>query len=65
METVPRDIDYNPIVFVIGMSKTGKTSLCQVLNKKMNLVHIKISHLIRDFVKNPFSATAQELMDCL
>lgn len=62
---MPLDVDYNPRVFVVGLGKTGKTSLCQLLSKKLGLVHLKVSHLIRDFVKNPFSATAQELVDCL
>jgi hypothetical protein len=47
------------------MPKTGKTSLCKNLAKDLNLVHIKVSHIIREFMKNPFSLTAQTLMTCL
>ena len=45
------------------MPKTGKTSLCKNLAKDLNLVHIKVSHIIREFMKNPFSLTAQTLIN--
>lgn len=64
-EPVPLDVSYLPSVFVVGMGKSGKTSLAKELNKRQNLVHIKVAHVIREFMQNPFSATAQEMVRCL
>ena len=57
-ESVPSDISYLPSIFVIGMGKTGKTALAKEIQKKLNLVHIKVAHVIREFMQNPFSQTA-------
>jgi dephospho-CoA kinase len=43
-------------VFIIGATKSGKTTLAEKLSKKYNFKHIKASALIRDiFPKNESS----------
>ncbi len=59
---MPTDIRYLPRIFVIGMGKTGKTALAREIQRKLNLVHVKVAHVIREFMRNPFSQTAQEMV---
>ena len=45
-ETVPLDLSLRPIVFVLGMYKSGKTALCQSLSTKLSMVHLKPEDVI-------------------
>jgi len=59
--TVPLDISYTPSVVVLGLNKTGKTTLCKILSSQLSLVHLKPSAMIKECLKNPFSKTSLEI----
>jgi len=46
-QTVPLDVSYIPKIFMIGIGKTGKSSICKLIEEKMKIVRIKISHLLK------------------
>ena len=50
VETVPLDINIKPRVFILGLPKSGKTTLCKQLSEKTGIVHLKMSHIIAQFV---------------
>lgn len=41
VEPVPLDVDVKPAVIVIGLPKSGKSTLCQTLSKRTNVVHLE------------------------
>lgn len=50
VETVPLDIPVKPRAFVIGLPKSGKSTLCKLLAEKIGVVHIKLPALIQFFM---------------
>ena len=46
VDTVPLDINVKPRCFVIGMPKSGKSTLCKMLAEKIGVVHLKLPALI-------------------
>ena len=56
--SVPLDVSYVPAVIVIGLAKTGKTTLSKLLCNSLGMVHLKPSALIKASLLNPFSHTA-------
>lgn len=50
VETIPLDINVKPRVFVLGLPKSGKSSVCKMLAAKVGLVHLKMSKIIQGFM---------------
>jgi len=50
-EAVPQDLNYNPRCVVIGLPKSGKSTLCQIISSKTGAVHLKVNRLIEEFMK--------------
>ncbi|CAD8103243.1 unnamed protein product [Paramecium sonneborni] len=50
--TVPNDVQIKPTIFILGKVKSGKTEIVRLLSEKLNLVRVKVSHLLAEFVTN-------------
>ena len=48
---MPNDILIKPRVSVLGLPKSGKTELCQVLAQKTGAVHLNIEEIIEDQIR--------------
>lgn len=46
---VPDDIKIVPSAAVMGMPKTGKTTLAESLNKKIGLVKLSLQNIVEEF----------------
>eukprot|EP00828_Plagiopyla_frontata_P023696 TRINITY_DN3029_c0_g1_i10.p1 TRINITY_DN3029_c0_g1~~TRINITY_DN3029_c0_g1_i10.p1 ORF type:complete len:1472 (-),score=263.93 TRINITY_DN3029_c0_g1_i10:1139-5554(-) len=55
IETMPLDISYAPRIFIIGLPKSGKSSVAKMLSQNLKVVHIKLSHLFRSLTEQHFS----------
>jgi len=55
VDTVPLDINVKPRCFVIGMPKSGKSTLCKMLAEKIGVVHLKLPALIQSFMDHDSS----------
>lgn len=64
VEAVPTDLLVKPKICVLGLPKSGKTSLCQAINQKTGAVHLTIESMIEDFVvrDSSFGARLKDLM---
>jgi ABC-type proline/glycine betaine transport system ATPase subunit len=45
-ESIPLDISVKPKLIVLGLPKSGKSTLCKTLSKKIGVIHLKISKII-------------------
>eukprot|EP00825_Cyclidium_porcatum_P011085 TRINITY_DN1566_c0_g1_i6.p1 TRINITY_DN1566_c0_g1~~TRINITY_DN1566_c0_g1_i6.p1 ORF type:complete len:1401 (+),score=376.97 TRINITY_DN1566_c0_g1_i6:144-4346(+) len=59
-ESFPPDFNPRPQVFIIGNSQTGKSALAKLLEKQMNLVRIKISHILSEFLTDHICPLTQQ-----
>lgn len=50
VETIPLDITIKPKIFIMGMPKSGKSTLCKKLVEKIGIVHLKMSKIIQEFM---------------
>jgi adenylate/nucleoside-diphosphate kinase len=50
LETIPLDVTVKPRVFIIGLPKSGKSTVCKMLNEKIGLVHLKMTKIIQGFM---------------
>lgn len=50
-ETIPLDINYRPKLMVIGLPKSGKSTLCETLRDKLGVVHLRIPDIIDMFIE--------------
>lgn len=48
---MPLDINIKPRVFILGLPKSGKSTLCKQLADKAGLVHLKMSKIISYFIE--------------
>lgn len=62
---MPLDINYAPGVFLIGKQKSGISSLSKMVEQKMGLVRIKISKILDEVAKNPFSKLRKDALELL
>jgi len=46
VETIPTDVKVIPSISVVGLTKTGKTTLVESINKRLGLVVINVQNLI-------------------
>jgi adenylate/nucleoside-diphosphate kinase len=53
-------VHIRPIVFVIGKTKTGKTTIAKLLAEKLKLVRIKVSFLLEDFIRFKLDPLSQK-----
>ena len=44
---IPLDVTIKPRVFVLGLPKSGKSTLCKTLSEKIGVVHLKMNHIIQ------------------
>lgn len=51
MPTTPLDIPVKPRVAVLGLPKSGKSTVCKMLADKIGLVHLKMSKIIQSFME--------------
>lgn len=61
----PKDIDMHSQIFVIGKSKTGKSTLVKKLQEKLGLVHIKVKNILKRVREDPFWMLADEVNQTL
>jgi adenylate kinase family enzyme len=43
-------VTIKPRVFVLGLPKSGKSTLCKILSEKIGVVHLKMNHIINQFI---------------
>jgi adenylate/nucleoside-diphosphate kinase len=60
MPTIPLDLQIKPRVFTLGLPKSGKSTVCKMLNQRIGLVHLKMSKIITYFL-NQDSAQGEQL----
>jgi adenylate kinase family enzyme len=48
--TTPLDIPIKPRVAVLGLPKSGKSTVCKMLADKIGLIHLKMSKIIQSFM---------------
>jgi deoxyadenosine/deoxycytidine kinase len=48
-QSIPNDVRILPSVAIIGLTKTGKTSLTEIVNKKLGLVNLSLENIIEEF----------------
>lgn len=49
--TFPIDVKNRPKVFIFGKAKSGKSTLSKLLSEKLQLVRIKPSYILEDFIE--------------
>jgi adenylate kinase family enzyme len=59
-ETVPLDVKYAPRVFVQGLPKSGKSTVCKAFEAEAGLVHLKMKRVVEEFAEQD-SAQAEKL----
>lgn len=47
----PQDVCIKPKVFVLGLPKTGKSTLCKKLAERIGCVHLQMSKIIKSFME--------------
>ena len=50
VETIPLDLTIKPKVMVLGLPKSGKSTVCKMLADKIGVVHLKMSKIIKSFM---------------
>lgn len=50
IRTIPLDVPIKPRAFVIGLPKSGKSTLCKLLSEKIGVVHLKMNKIIQQFM---------------
>ena len=60
VQTVPLDISVKPKVFVLGLPKSGKSTVCKMLVDRVGVVHLKMSKVIQGFM-NQDSVQGEQL----
>lgn len=51
VESVPLDVATKPRVCVLGMSKSGKSTLAEWLSAQTGAVHIQLGDVIQEYVE--------------
>lgn len=54
-----------PIVFVVGQQKSGKTTIAKLLSEKLNLVRLKVSNLLEEFITHQDDPLAEQCKNIL
>lgn len=49
-DSLPTDLKFVPKVFVIGLPKTGKTTLAKLIEKKLKVVRISIADVLKSVI---------------
>jgi adenylate/nucleoside-diphosphate kinase len=49
-EPVPNDLMYRPTAVVTGLPASGKSTLCEIISSKTNMVHLKPAEIIQSFI---------------
>lgn len=57
---MPLDISVKPKVFVLGLPKSGKSTVCKMLVDRVGVVHLKMSKVIQGFM-NQDSVQGEQL----
>jgi len=52
-------VTIKPRVFVLGLPKSGKSTLCKILSEKIGVVHLKMNHIIQQFMTQDSSQGEQ------
>lgn len=63
--SVPTDVLIKPIIFVMGKPKSGKSTIAKLLSAKLNLVRVKVSHLIEEFITHQEDPLAMAAKDAI
>lgn len=50
-EAIPQDVKTTPIIFVIGKTKSGKSTLAENIREKFGFKVINIEDIMADFIK--------------
>lgn len=50
-EAVPSDLIIKPAVSVVGLPKSGKTTLCETIAAKTGCVYLKMEQIIEEHIK--------------
>ena len=58
-EAVPNDLMIKPAVSVLGLPKSGKTTLCKTIAAKTGAVYLKMEEIIEDSIKRDAGYAAQ------
>jgi adenylate kinase family enzyme len=64
VESVPNDLLIKPKLCVLGLPKAGKSDLCEMLSKKIGVVHLRVEDMIEDIVTRE-SSFAHKIVDLL
>lgn len=64
-KSYPNDVTINPIAFVVGKPKSGKSALSKLLEEKLNLVRIKLSEIIEDYIPDHKYIQSKKALDVL
>ncbi len=48
---VPHDLNFVPKIFIIGLPKTGKTTLAGMIAKCLNIVRINIADVLKQVLE--------------
>lgn len=61
-EAVPKDVKFVPIIFIIGKTKSGKSTLALNLKEKYGFKIITMEEIIEDFVKEHEDSDIKSIM---
>ena len=59
-KAVNHDLNFVPKVFVIGLPKTGKTVLAEMIEKGLDIVKISMSDVLKAVLDRPEGLVARE-----
>lgn len=62
-EAVPKDVTFVPIVFIIGKTKSGKSTLAQNIKDKYGFKIISLEEIVEDFVKEHEDSDIRAIMN--
>jgi len=61
----PHDLYFVPRIFVIGLPKTGKTTLCNKIQEHLNVVRVSMADVLKESLDRPEGLIAREASDTL
>lgn len=62
-EAIPKDVRSIPVIFIIGKTKTGKTTLAQKIKEKFGFKILDIEEILTEFVKEHEDSDIRNVMN--
>ena len=61
-QAIPKDVKSTPVVYIIGKTKTGKSSLAQKIKEKFGFKILNIEEMLTEFVKEHEDADVRNII---